>query len=191
MGVTRIFPSSFDPIPELEAIRREQPWTSCRDALAHFGARTVIMQTPFFWQLFSPLHDVCRELRVLIYPSEPENMPAAAEALLRADANVIICPARDAEEFAAYIIAKHYPLPAWILIHRALDTFSVPPTLQLAHARVAHEIHSSPGVPMLVQCAALIDEGNGEFHTTGAHDTGLRLTESGLCSCGVPRYRKV
>lgn len=189
METVRTFPSSFDPIPDLAAIRQGDLWKSCGDALSHFGARTVVLQTPFFWQLFSPLHDVCREESVLIYPCEPENIQAGAEALLRADANVIICAARDAEALASYITEKRYPLPAWILIHRAQDDYTVPSALELAHARVAHEIHASPGVPVFTQCAALIDAGTHEFHLSTAENTDVRFTKTDSCACGLMRYK--
>ena len=189
MVLVRTFPSSFDPLPDLSAVSHGTPWSSCADALVHFGARTVILQTPFFWQLFSPLHDACRNIQVQIYPNEPENMPAGAEALIRADANVIICAARDAEGFAGYLLAKHYPLPSWILIHRSEDEFLVPPTLQLAPAHVAHEIHETPGKPILVQCAVLIDAPMNEFHSTDTRTPDSRLRENGTCSCGLLRYR--
>ncbi|MFZ2886844.1 MAG: hypothetical protein WA021_03425 [Minisyncoccia bacterium] len=203
-SLIRCMPSSFDPNdPTLRAIPRPRSWRweSCALFLQTFAAETVILQTPLFWQLYSPLHTMCREIGCSIYPNEPDNFPVGGAALTSARANVVIIEAIDAAPFATYLHSKNISLPQWIIIHRPESEWTIPDAL--ANVRVAQEVHLFPGIPILHQCHAGI--GTNIFHpsheftwnfespTTLSGDVFNNLElpfnlQSTSCTCGSAAY---
>lgn len=217
----RLVPTSFDPDdPDLHAFPRSinWRWASCERALRALGAaRGVMMRLPLFWQVEVPLHAACRAVGIPIFVNEPENMPVGGAAIQNADVDAVITDRADAQLFAAYLAERGIRGPRlWIVIHRADDaSWDVPAVLHQENQRVAEEVHLFPGVPILEQCALLMNFGAPLFHLSGgysmeevdgsallsgAEDDPLpllrfelpwKLSRAGICSCGKATVERV
>lgn len=162
----RLFPSSFDPTdPEMTAIPRplDWRWSSCERMLRYFGAKTVMLQLPNFWQVESYVHAACKNVGASLFPNEPENMPVGAAAIRSGEANVVIAEADHAATFASFLSDRGALFPeAWITIHQPDAASWVRPAR--IQDKVAHEIHLFPGMPILEQCEQLANNGRMHFH---------------------------
>ncbi len=186
-----MYPSSFDPNdPALHALPHTAGWrwASCEEALREFETRGVLLRLPLFWQTLSPLNDVCRSIGAYIFPNEIENMAVGAVGLRSAGLNTVLTTAEDAEKFASFL-QEQQPLPAsWFIVHEAgAVSWELPAALKNSAARIAQEVHLSPGLPVLAQCTHLRAKKMPHFHTTEeahSHPLPFQLAEQGLCVCG-------
>lgn len=190
----RVVPSSFNPDdPQLRAVPRplEASWPSAEAILKAFGVRAVMMRLPLFWQTEPLLHAACRAAGAPIFTNDPENMPLGAAALSNG-VDTVVTTAADAAAFAGYLAEKHTPLPPfWIIVHQADAPRWEVPTM-LRGVKVAQEVHLFPGVPVLVQCPALV--GKNRYHFSDIHsqeplplselELPFVLKDCGTCVCG-------
>lgn len=179
----RLFPTSFDASDaRLDAFPRSLNWrwVSMERFLRYHDAKVVLMRLPLFWQVLTPLHHACRASGAAIYPNEPENVPVAGAAVRSADADAVITEARDAEALYAYLADKGLRQPAWFLVHRPEEPWSVPRLL--SGVRLWQEVHLFPGVPLLEQCGEIA--GSARFHPSDAYlwdasGAATRITSAG------------
>src|SRR3989344_928656 len=203
----RVLPSSFEAEdPTLAALPRPLDWQSesLADALKEFPAkRGVMMRLPLFWQVESFLHAACRIVGIPLFVNELENMPVGAAALRGRGVDVVLTENADANAFSLYRQEKGVSASSWFIIHRIEEPWQLSPALE--GARVAQEVHLFPGLPLLIQCAALW--GTDRFHLSAEFeihskndDTSISsvknalvplreyhvplLKKVGLCTCG-------
>lgn len=209
----RFIPSSFDANDsDLRAIPRpfDWRWSSCEQFLRHFQVKTVMMQLPLFWQMYSPLRTVCEGIAP-IYPNEPENFPIGGAAIQTGDVNIVIIQAQDAAFFAKYLRENAIPLPSWIIVHRTNDAWELPEHIKES-PHIAQEVHLFPGLPILHQCISLANAKTNSFHCsdefawsigtvvtiTSKNDIfalnqlilPFELEDRGQCQCGKNTFKK-
>ena len=209
----RIIPTSFEADDSglagfpLHPLSR---WDSCAAALLEFKPHGVMMRLPLFWQLEVLLWYASRAARAPIFLNDPENMPVGAAALQFGGMDTVVTEQRDAALFVDYLQKEKMKLPEkWIIVHRADDGWNVP--APLAGCRIAQEVHLFPGLPVLSQCASLMNESadTPRFHITKEirYEPGTNVVETQMkdaipsfklgmpsivadstCACGDPTY---
>lgn len=211
-------PTSFDASDEqLRALPRalDTMWREGERAFEHYGSTGVMVRTPIYWQFGLPIYRACRERDIPIFVNEPENIPVGAMSLQRGGIDTVVCESIDAFAFSSYIAEKKLPYPRlWVLIHRAnTPVWTVPGGITESKSALSQEVHLFPGVPLLVQCAALADERSTRFHVADAFDVELgassfvssrsiplplyryvlpfSMRSSGACTCGKGSVEKL
>lgn len=191
--VTRRFvPSSFDPAdPNLHALPRagDEVWHSLAQLIPVAKVRGVMSRLPPFWQAMSPLHAACREHGVPLFLNDIANMPVGGLALTLRVVDAVVAEAADATQFAQHCADTGVPEPKlWLLVHQADATWKslMPHTSGL----VAHEVHVSPGIPVLEQCRHLAEANDLKFHQAG-EDAPFEVIKEGTCPCGKTLVRRV
>jgi len=167
-----LVPTSFDPEDSaLSGFPRSLSWrwNSCERALRIFSTTSVMARLPLFWQIESPLNAVCKSVGAILFMNEPENMPVGAAAIKSTEIHTVICEARNSFEFALYLSEKNIKPAAWFLIHQS-DSLEWSVPLSIDSSRfVAQEVHLFPGLPILEQCALLLDDRKAEFHLSDSY----------------------
>lgn len=185
-------PSSFDPNDSsLTALTRpmEWRWTSLACAFARANARGIMSRLPLFWQAEIPLFEAARAAHTYIYLNDAKNMPVGAAALAQGAVDTVVTTGTDAREFAAFLTDKTMSLGSlWVLVHPLNDSTPLPEQLFRSKARIYQEIHSSPCVPLFVQCDALADAKELRFHLANDASVPALLMPNGTCSCGKTMY---
>lgn len=208
----RLVPTSFDPAdPSLTALPRSGVWRwrSLEDALTPYRGGGVMMRLPLFWQLEMPLFDACETSGTFVFVNDRGNMPIGAAALSSASMSVVVTDAKDANDFANFLMLGGHPFPKlWFVIQVSGQLESLSPAITGSESAVVQEVHAVPGVPILYQCAAsgghehvfhpseefAWEEGSSTLITgitddplpLVRFDTGLTTEEKGLCECGKP-----
>lgn len=202
-------PTSFDPAdPLLRGFPRPRgwDWRSARRALERFGGPGAIVRLPLFWQIETPLYRAGKAAGVFLYFNERGNMPLGAAAIELASAATIVTDTDDAARFATFLESK--PAPAqnlsWIIIHRIDGAWTLPTAALAPGSKAAQEVHLFPGVSVLEQCDALMEEKSPLFHasdecsidlSTGRltgfsplplvrYQLPIALRSAGTCRCG-------
>lgn len=165
----RVVPSSFistDPNLRALPLPMEWRWPSLATVLAALEVRTLILQQPGFWQIEPFAFYAARESSIPVCNIEPQNYPLDRAAIRFAETDGIVAEAAEAAAVAEYLQSNNVtPLRAWVLIHTGdAAQWETPPTLVRAHVQVAHEVHMTPGVPLLVQCKYLAKGNAPRFH---------------------------
>lgn len=215
----RVVPSSFDSTdPNLRALPlpTDWRWPSLAEALAALEVHTLILQQPGFWQMEPLAFYAARQSSIPICNIEPQNYPLDRAAIRFAGADGVLAEASEAAAIAEYLHVNNVaPCKAWILIHAAdAPHWDTPPTLVRAQVGVAHEVHLTPGVPLLVQCKHLAKGSVPRFHRSSIFTWGdnldaptisatalmpfaladfplpFSLKDEGLCACGDRLYSR-
>jgi hypothetical protein len=107
--------------------------------------------------------------------------------------DTVITDTRDAFAFALFCAERNTPVRNWFIVHSVSDSWDVPVMFD-SEARVIQEVHSSPGVPVLVQCTDRAAARTG-YHSVDVQIEGVPqfdihtvATESGTCTCGRTIY---
>jgi hypothetical protein len=148
----RIGPSSFDPSdPKLTALPLPSGWrwSTLEAALSRFESKFLLSRLPLFWQIESPLDDVCRSVGVTVFHNEVENMPVGAAAIRSAEIDTVLTTSEDAHGFVAYLFEKGVPIPRnWFIIHPGI-VHDLPAKLKERSFVVVEEMHDRPGSPKI------------------------------------------
>lgn len=169
----RVVPATFNPHEFVSAFPRplEWRWESCEVLLAKFTPRVVMMRLPLFWQLESPLFAACKNAGASIFVNDQKNMPVGEAAIRLADVDTVVTNTDDAFTFSSYLSQKNTWPVSWIILHSWNTEWKLPvPLLEGGNIRVGQEVHLFPGVPLLIQCAALADEKKPRFHLSPEFD---------------------
>lgn len=165
----RVVPSAFNSKDDtLRALPLEAQWRlpSIEEHLVAFKPQTLILQLPSFWQVEPFIHYAARKAEAPICIIEPQNFPLDKAAIRLASADTILAEATEAAAIAEYLTAGNIQLPPyWILVHAAdASQWSMPTLLTNKQLTVASEVQLAPGVPLLVQWAAVVTERSGLYH---------------------------
>ena len=165
----RLVPSTFsgsDAYLQAVPLWGEWQWPTLEEHLKRFEPETIILQLPTFWQLEPFVQTSARNAGAPLCVIEPQNFPLDKAAIRLASANTIIAEASEAAAIAEYLHAGQVALPHyWVLIHAADAVhWKVPQLLQGRGQEVAEEVQLVPGVPLLVQCKAIVDARSGQYH---------------------------
>lgn len=209
----RVVPSSFistDPNLRALPLLMDWQWPSLAEVLAALEVHTLILQQPGFWQVEPFAFYAARQSSIPVCNIEPQNYPLDRAAIRFAEADGVLAEVSEATAIADYLSTNNVtPLRAWALIHPAdAPTWDTPATLVRSNAQVAHEVHLTPGVPLLVQCKHLAKQKASLFHRSKIFIWGKRLdaptitttdllpfafenftlpfslTDQGTCACG-------
>lgn len=186
----RVVPSAFNPNdPYLRALplAREWRWPTCEEHLKRFSPRTLILQLPSFWQVEPFVHAAARAAQVPVCPIEPQNYPLDRAAVRLASANAILAEAGEAAAVAEHLHAGRAGLPPyWMLVHAGdAPQWRTPDILRGRGLEVAQEVHLAPGVPLLVQCAAIVDKQNDYYHLFELFNWSDDLSNPTITSAGA------
>lgn len=209
----RVVPSAFnstDPYLRALPLAREWHWPSAEEHLKRFGPETVILQLPSFWQVEPFAHLAARAAEAPVCIIEPQNYPLDKAAIRLASANAVWAESTEVAAIADYLHKEQIALPPyWMLVHAGNAAhWDTPALLKNRNTSVAAEVHLAPGVPLLVQCAAIVDAQNGLYHQSGLFTWSadlsspsitttssflftltnfalpFTLTGKGICTCG-------
>ncbi len=186
----RMLPSSFDPTDaELRAlsISRDYRWKSLAAGLAFLDTRAVLLRLPLFWQVLPLVHDACTEAACTLFVNEKENMPLGDAAIRVGEVNTVITDTKDAFAFSLFCSERNTSINSWFVVHEFRGEWTLP-IMFSDTARVVQEVHLSPGIPFLVQCATLCAEKTARFHRTDTPAANplpdITLSPDGVCTCG-------
>lgn len=164
----RVVPSSFDPYETaLRAFPRAAAWRwkSLAAAFEKSDSRTIMLNTPLFWQIESYVH-TAREGLAALFVNEPFNIPVNIAAITLTNIDTVVLAAEDAKALSLRIVETGVPTPAsWVLIHTAASPAWDTPVSLIDARRVVHEVHLLPGVPLLWQCEHLYNQ-SALFHVS-------------------------
>jgi hypothetical protein len=145
-------PSSFDPFdPTLTALPFPPGWrwSTLEAALSRFESKFLLSRIPLFWQIESPLNEICRSVGTTVFHNEVENMPVGAASVRSAEIDTVLTTSEDAHGFVAYLFEKAVPIPKnWFIIHPVIK-HDLPAKLQERAFIVVEETHDRPGSPKL------------------------------------------
>jgi len=206
----RFSPSSFsDDDPALTIFPRAESWKwhSAEETLSKHMGRGLMLRLPLFWQVEIPLFLACKEKGLFIFVNDQSNMALGASAISRASIGVVVTDAKDANEFATFLMIKGHSFPdTWLIVQKAGEMIPLAPALTGSASTLVQEVHVLPGVPILEQCVHIAGKehvfhvsddyvwGHGpRAHITSRADdplpliqyeTDLATEEAGICSCG-------